>query len=154
MVTPDLEAAAEHLEAVALRELIGSDPRLTGRVGIGKAPEPVDGDAMLAPPYVVIFRSYDDDTADRLTAPAVKRRPSFNVHATSTTALGADDVLGWVDALLRPGSMKRGVTLAVPGRRCKPIRRLERPGTEEDDTVRPSVWTAIAVYAFESYPLT
>jgi hypothetical protein len=156
MVTAaDLAAAAEHLEANALRALIETDARLTDRVGIGKAPERDGaGDEPLVPPYVVLFRSHDDDSPESLTATGFRRRPSFNLHATSTTANGADDVLGWVDEILRPGPLKRGVTLAVPGRRCKPIRRLERPGTAEDDSVRPSVWTAIAVYAFESYPLT
>ena len=48
--------------------------------------------------------------------------------------------------------MRRGITIPVPGRRTRPVRRLERPGNAEDDAVQPSVWSAIAVYAFESDP--
>lgn len=146
-----LEAAAEHLEALAVRALIEEDPRLVDRVGIGDAPQGT-GDQPLAPPYVLLLRAYDDEGSDRLTGPAT-RRPSFTVQAVSTTSNGADDVLGWVDARLRPGAAKRGAVPVVPGRRCKPIRRLERPGNAEDDTATGAVtWNALAVYAFESYP--
>ena len=140
-------------ETVALRDVLAAIPQLAGRVGVGRAPEDPAGEILSAEdPYAVIYGSRTDETGDRFAALQWRRRPSWIVHAVGSSELAAIAALGWIDDALRPGVMRRGITVPVPGRRTKPVRRLERPGNAEDDAVQPSVWSAIAVYAFESDP--
>lgn len=141
------DETTEFDEAVAMRALVEADPRLTGRVGIGRAPAGADG-AVLTPPYAVLTQSNTTESQDRFAGPVSNRRPSWILHAVGESELAAVAVLGWVHRRLA------GVTPDVPGRRTKPIRRIERPGNAEDDAVKPSVWYAIAIYAFESDPTT
>jgi hypothetical protein len=139
--------SVEFDETVALRDLIETDARLVGRVGVGAAPKDPDGSVM-QPPYVVLTGSNTREQQDRFAGPVSNRRPSWVLHATGSSELAAIAVLGWVHARLD------GKVPVVAGRKTKPIRRIERPGNAEDDVVRPSVWYAIAVYAFESDPIT
>lgn len=140
-------------ETLAFRDAVEGIPQLAGRVGVGRAPEDATGAILSAEdPYVVIYGSRTDETGDRLAALQWRRRPSWIVHAVASSELAAIAALGWVDDTLRPGVMRRGITIPVAGRRTKPVQRLERPGNAEDDAVQPSVWSAIAVYAFESDP--
>lgn len=141
--------SAEFEETVALRALVETVPQLAGRVGVGAAPTSGDG-KVLTPPYAVLTLSNEATETDRFSSPVAARRPSWILHAVGTSELGAIQVLGWIDARLRPGG--RGVVPVVPGRATKRITRLERPGNAEDDAVQPSVWYAIAVYGFESNP--
>jgi hypothetical protein len=134
-------------ETKALRDLLASDPRLAGKVIVGTDIDAETMTPVTEPPYVVIRRAITRTTQDRLTGPDVDR-PSWTVSAAAESELAADAVLGWVDAKLRPDG--RGVTLAVPGRRTNPFRRLERPGNATDFDVHPPVAYAIAVYGFES----
>lgn len=132
-------------ETIALRTLLEEDDRLEGRVGIGKAPVG-PGDIVLQPPYAVLTGSTIREEQDRFAGPVSHRRPSWIVHGVGDTELSAISVLGWVHGRLS------GVVPTIPGRRSTRIRRIERPGNAEDTAVRPSVWYAIAVYAFESDP--
>lgn len=143
----------DYAETIAFRNTIASVPQLAGRVGVGRAPTDGAGTVLSADdPYVVIYGSRTDESPDRFSATQWRRRPSWIVHAVASSELGAIAALGWVDDRLRPGPFRRGVTIPVAGRRTKPVSRLERPGNAEDDAVQPSVWSAIAVYAFESDP--
>lgn len=145
----------DYRETIAFRDAIASIPQLVGRVAVGQAPEDPSGEVLSAEtPYVVIYGSRADETADRFAALQWRRRPSWIVHAVAASELAAVAALGWVDDALRPGVMRRGITIPVQGRRTSPVQRLERPGNAEDDVVQPSVWSAIAVYAFESVPTT
>jgi hypothetical protein len=143
----------DYAEAVAFRDAIRSIPQLVGRVGLGQAPETPDGKPLDASvPYAVIYGSRTDESTDRFAAASWRRRPSWIVHGVGATELAAVTALGWIDDRLRPGALRRGVTIPVPGRRTSPVARLERPGNAEDDAAEPSVWSAIAVYGFESDP--
>lgn len=133
-------------ETVAIRDLIRSDPRLIDRVIVGSDSDEDNDIPVLDPPYVTISRSRTAIAEERLGLEV--DRPSWNISGVGDTELAADAVLGWVDAKLRPDG--RGVTLAVPGRRTWPIRRLERPGNATDYEATPPVAYAIAVYGFES----
>lgn len=146
-------APDDYAETVAFRDVIASIPQLVGRVGLGKAPETADGKPLSADkPYAVIYGSRTDESSDRFAAAAWRRRPSWIVHGVGATELAAIATLGWIDDRLRPGTFRRGITIAVPGRTTSPVKRLERPGNAEDDAAQPSVWSAIAVYGFESDP--
>lgn len=140
-------------ETVAFRDTIASIPALSGRVGLGAAPVDPSGAVLSADrPYVVIYGSTTVEDTERFAALPWRRRPSWIVHGVGSSELAAIAALGWVDARLRPAPLRRGITITVPGRRTTPVQRLERPGNAEDDAVKPSVWSAIAVYAFESDP--
>jgi hypothetical protein len=143
----------DYAETIALRDTIRAIAQFNGRVGVGAAPTDGTGAVLSADdPYVVIYGSRTDESPDRFSATQWRRRPSWIVHAVASSELAAIAALSWVDDRLRPGPFRRGITIPVPGRRTKPVRRLERPGNAEDDAVQPSVWSAIAVYAFESDP--
>ncbi|PYY32356.1 hypothetical protein [Curtobacterium sp. MCBD17_030] len=140
-------------ETVAFRDVIAAIPQLAGRVGVGKAPTMADGTVIPADkPYAVIYGSRTDETSDRFAAAGWRRRPTWIVHAVGSSELSAVAALGWIDDKLRPGPYRRGITIPVRGRTTSPVQRIERPGNAEDDAVKPSVWSAIAVYGFESDP--
>jgi hypothetical protein len=140
-------------ETIAFRDAIAAIPALTGRVGVGKAPAGPDNSVLIADdPYVVIFGSKAVEDGGRFSATPWRRRPSWIVHAVALNELAAIAALGWVDDALRPRPFRRGIVIDVPGRQTKPVQRLERPGNAEDDAAEPSVWSAIAVYGFESEP--
>lgn len=149
-----MTAATEDFdETVAFRDVIGSIPQLVGRVGVGRALTNPDGTVIAADkPYAVIYGSRTDESTDRFAAAGWRRRPTWIVHAVGSSELAAVAALGWIDDKLRPGSFRRGITIPVRGRITSPVQRLERPGNAEDDAIKPSVWSAIAVYGFESNP--
>lgn len=143
----------DYAETVAFRSAIESVPQLAGRVEVGRAPVDPTGEVLSADtPYVVIYGTTTTEDRDRFAALAWRRRPSWIVHAVGSSELAAVAALGWVDDALRPPPFRRGITIPVLGRRTEPVERLERPGNAEDDAAHPSVWSAIAVYAFESNP--
>jgi hypothetical protein len=140
-------------ETVALRDVIAAIPQLVGRVGVGRAPTLPDGTVIPADkPYAVIYGARTDETSDRFAAAGWRRRPTWIVHAVGSSELAAVAALGWIDDKLRPGPFRRGIAIPVRGRNTSPMQRLERPGNAEDDSIKPSVWSAIAVYGFESDP--
>jgi hypothetical protein len=145
--------ATDFEETIAFRNTISAIPQFAGRVGVGSAPLGPDKSVLSADdPYAVITGSTADETPDRFAASAWKRRPSWIVHVVAATELSAIIGMGWIDDVLRPGPFRRGITIPVPGRSTRPVRRLERPGNALDDIADPAVWYAIAVYGFESDP--
>ena len=141
-------------ETRALRDRVRTHAQLAAATFVTTDQDPgADPDAprtLTAPPYVLIYPGGGVDGQDRVTGPYTDRDPSFSLHCVGESALAAEIVADWVDAVLRPGG--RGVRLDVPGRRIGALRRVDVGPALDDDSTRPVVWYVPVIYRFRSQP--
>lgn len=139
-------------ETQAFRELL-KDDRYSIVVSVVSSPaSPGAPPTTPALPYVVIHPERDQDEQERMTGPAVHRRPSWAVHAVGESTEAAQLVMGFVDDHLRPPPARWGVVPVVEGQTTKRIRRDDLQGVDIDDTTLPAVCFQVASYSFESSP--
>lgn len=130
--------ALQRTAADALR----GEPRLAGAV-VTERPK-------AAAPYVVVQVASPGSEETRLAASFADDAAHVIVTAVGSTV----DQAGWwgdvVDEVMRPGRF--GAILTIPDATCTPLRRLS-VSVVPDDSVRPSVWQHIAVYATTVTPI-
>lgn len=139
-------------ENAALKALILTDSAFaaTGKVFTGRAVgannAPITGTW-----YLVIQPGGDDDSQERITGPYAVRQPSTTFQCVGTTPDQAIWVSEKLDAVLRPNS--RGRTLTVPGVRTGPLKRDYIGPVQIDSDVSPPMWFQTVEYSFRSQPI-
>lgn len=139
------------IETEAVEALIKSVTGLTSKVAVATMPRDSAGN-LVKTPYVIVWPTDGQDSAERADLRAVSRNPKFTLHVVGSSYGNCQSVTELIKAKFVVRGV--GVKLAIAGWNPHPVRWSMPASTQVDDSVQPPLVFNIVELAFQSDPTT